>query len=664
MERDRGVSMRSGDDGASQGPLQDKPGVPQTDTSQPPKKSGEAAGIEDLSMTYGGEVVGRTLRECGIEAMFGIYGSIGLALESACQRGVSMYHFRHEQSAGFAADAYARCVQKPGLCYTSSAPGFANVVSAVAQAQSTLSPVVLLNGQHGTVGDGVNTIQEGYATEVLRPFSKWTHRCLDLDMLAHWTKRALTESVQYPPGPIVLEFPRNLLNTRGPDSQLKHVPAALTPEPTLPFGDPREVERVVRILRDAKRPMLVAGDGVYWSRGADALRAFAEYLSIPVHTRRTARGAVSETHALAISGGYRGPMLRDADVVCIVGLRATYLEEWFEPPDWPENAQYIQIQPTASEIWLGLPTTSAIVGASGPVLLQMLDAAKSMVSRPIERPEWTERLNTVRQRFRMREQEEIASWMKQRNQVHPHVLGASIAQVLDANSTIIYDSFTATGYLTDKLEARYAGQILDAGLHQPVGHGLGMAVGAQIARPGRQVLTLMGDGGFGISAMDMETLVRYRLPAVVVVLNNDSWARVSAGHDEFYPDMGSWDNTHGIRYDRMFQELDVHTEHCSSPEEMTPALDRAFSSGKPALVHVVGDATEIHPLRLRVAWGETWARKNLDQLPPTAKALLKRNASARSLRRVRKYWIDQGIHIPLQELAEMADFPLDQIDKE
>jgi acetolactate synthase-1/2/3 large subunit len=613
-------------------------------------------------MTYGGEIVGRTMKECGVEAMFGIYGSMGLALEAACQRGVTMYHFRHEQSAGFAADAYARCLQKPGVCFTSSAPGFANIVSPIAQAQSTLSPVVLLNGQHGTLGDGVNTIQEGYATDVLKTFSKWTHRCLDLDMLAHWTKRALVESTQYPQGPIVLEFPRNSLNTRGPDRKLKYAPASQTPEPTMPFGDPREIERVVQILRDAKRPLIVVGDGLYWSNGSDPLRAFAEYMSIPVNARRMARGALPESHPLAISGGFRSVMLRDADVVCIIGLRATYLEEWFEAPDWPRNARYIQIQPTCSDVWLGLATTNAVVGASGPVLGQMLDAAKSMTSGPIDRSAWVEKLKQARDRFKARENSEVERWKKFPGQVHPHVLGASIAQVLDGRSTVIYDSFSATGYLTDKLEAQYSGQILDAGMHQPVGHGLGMAIGAQIARPGRQVLTLMGDGGFGISALDMETLVRYKLPAVVVVLNNDSWARVAAGHDEFYPDMGSWDNTPGIRYDRMFKELGCHTEHCVTPEEMTPALDRAFASGKPALVHVVGDTTEIHPLRLRIAWGDTWTRNNLEQLPPAAKELLRRNGSARSIRRTHKYWIDQGITIPLEDLAAMAQFPLEKLD--
>lgn len=612
-------------------------------------------------MSYGGEVVGRALKENGVDSLFGIYGTLGLALEEACRQGVKWYHFRHEQSAGFAADAYARCLRKPGVCFSSSAPGFTNLVSPIAQAMGVQSPVVLLNGQHGVTGDGLNTIQEGQAHEVLKPFAKWTHRCLDWNTHSYWVRKALTESVQYPPGPVVLEFPRNSLNVRGRLRQQKYVPESKLARPAPSQGDPTTVERAVRLLSEAARPLLIAGDGVYWSDASEQLRQLAELLEIPVHSRRTARGAVREDHPLAFTGGYRSELLRNADVICIIGLRATWLEEWFEPPEWSTTAKYIQIQETSAEIWPGLPTEHAIVGSSSQVLRQMIEAAREQGARTSKREPWLAKLNEERARFKQRQQTVVERYSSPDKLLHPHVLGARIAEFLDSNATIIYDSFTATSFLTDKLEAKFAGQILDAGLHQPVGHGIGMAIGAQIARPGRQVLALMGDGGFGISAMDMETLLRYKLPAVIVLLNNSSWAGVAAGHDLFYPDMGSWENLPGIRYDRMFKELGCHTEHVERGEEITGALSRAFESGMPAIVHVIGDTHDVHPLRLRVAWGDTWSRNNIGQLPPGARALLKRSATPATIRRVQKFWADNGVHIPLDELAELAEFPKDQL---
>ena len=615
----------------------------------------------ESKITYGGKVVGRALKQGGVEAVFGIYGSINLAIEEANRLGVKMYHFRHEQSAGFAADAYARCLRRPGVCFSSSAPGFVNLVSPIAQAKGTLSPVVLLNGQHGISGDGLDTVQEGYATEVMKPFAKWTHRCLDWNLHSYWVTKALAESVQYPPGPVVLEFPRNSLNVRGPERQMKYLSEG-RPQPTWPHGDPREVERAVKLLLAAERPLLIVGDGVYWSDGMRALREFVEYLNIPVHSRRTARGAVPENHPLAFTGGYRAGLLRDADVICIVGLRATWLEEWFEPPEWTRSAKYIQVQETAAEIWPALATEVAVVGCSGPVLTQMLAAAKDLTKSPPGRDSWLAQLTDARTKFKSRQAENLERHLKSGKRVmHPEILGSRLAEFLDSSATIIFDSFTGTSFFTDKLEAKFAGQILDAGLHQPVGHGIGMCVGAQVARPCKPVVTLIGDGGFGISAMDMETLLRHKLPAVVVLLNNSSWAGVAAGHDLFYPDMGSWDNLSGIRYDRMFRELGCHTEHVEKPEEIVPALDRSFSSGKPAVVNVVGDTNDVHPFRLRICWGDAWTRGDIDSLPEGAKAQLRKAASPATIHRTRKFWLDNGVDIPAEELAAMADFPKEKL---
>jgi acetolactate synthase-1/2/3 large subunit len=242
----------------------------------------------------------------------------------------------------------------------------------------------------------------------------------------------------------------------------------------------------------------------------------------------------------------------------------------------------------------------------------------------------------------------------QRDLIAPDVLGSTLAEFLDDSATIIFDSFTGTAGLTDKLESKFAGQILDAGLHQPVGHGIGMAAGAQIARPGTQVAVMMGDGGFGISAMDMETLLRYKLPAVVVLLNNSSWSGVSAGQPQFYPEMGSWDNLPGIRYDRMFKELGCHGEHVERADEILPAFDRAFASGLPAVVNVVADAVDVHPLRMRICFGDVWTRGNYEKLPQSGRDQLARYSSTAQLRRVQKFWIDNGVDIPLADLERLA----------
>jgi acetolactate synthase-1/2/3 large subunit len=292
----------------------------------------------------------------------------------------------------------------------------------------------------------------------------------------------------------------------------------------------------------------------------------------------------------------------------------------------------------------------------------MIDCAKSMKVSLAGRTEWVEALAETKKRFKSNQKEVVKRYMSTKKQVHPHVLGAAIAEVLDQRATVIFDSYTATGYLTDKLEIDYAGEILDAGYHQALGQGIGMAIGAQIARPGRQVLALQGDGGFGISCMDMETLMRYKLPAVIVLFNNSTWAGRALDRRAYYPNMGSWDNLSGIRYDKMFSELGIHTEYVENPEDIRPALERSFNSGLPSLVHVVGETDELHPVRFRLNMIDIWTRGDINELPREAKAEFKK-ATPRTLLRVHKMGRDMGIHVPIEELAKLAELKIKDVKK-
>jgi acetolactate synthase-1/2/3 large subunit len=179
--------------------------------------------------------------------------------------------------------------------------------------------------------------------------------------------------------------------------------------------------------------------------------------------------------------------------------------------------------------------------------------------------------------------------------LHPAVLSRQILDFLDPSATIIYDAFTATQYMTDRVKARFAGQILDSGEFGAVGHGVGMGIGAQLARPGKQVLVLMGDGGMGVGAMDIETARRYNLPVVYLVSNNSMWTS-GLQHTFFGKTMGksSFGMMPDIRYDRMFEVMDCHAEHVEKPEQIRPALERAFNSGKTAVINAVMDESVRH----------------------------------------------------------------------
>lgn len=605
--------------------------------------------------TFGGKVIGEALVEEGVECLFGVHGAQWGSIEEACRLGAKLYHFRHEANAGFAADAYARCTRKPGVCFVSMAAGMSNMLAPLYHAKGCLSPLVVMASQHNPGKDALGALQEGYGERVFSDLCKWTHRVIDWRTDAFWVRKALRDAVHYPPGPIALSLTQSAMGGAGPDAQKHYVPRALSPVVPKSAGDPAYVELAVARLLAAERPVLIAGDGVYWSDAAHELKELAELLRIPTCTRRTARGALSERHPLAFTQDYRAGFVEHADLACLIGMQVTALDRWFEPPVWDARTKFVQIQEKPELVWYGLPTEATVVGSSKLVLRQMIDCARNLVKSTPERKVWLEQLEKTRRSVERR-REEVVKKQWDARPIHPDVLGAEICDFLDPTATLIYDSYTGSHYLTDKVVAEAEGHVLDAGLHQHLGHSIGMAIGAQIARPGRQVLAQIGDGGFGLSGMDMETMLRYRLPAVVVLLNNDSWGGRTIGGPLYLPQHGSWANLPDIRYDRMFAELGCHTEYVTEADQIRPALERAFNSGRPALVNVRCEATRTSRRLLPIWLVLTWMRGNFAQLPAEAQEELRRQPFA-MFRAAAAAAREDGCHVTAEELADMVGRP-------
>jgi len=282
--------------------------------------------------------IAKAFKEEGVEWYAGVHGGhmwqmmvqIGMA-------GIKMYHMRHEQSGVYCAEGWARTTGKPGVCFGTAGPGYGNMVSGMYQAHLTRSPVICLFGQHSTSEDGWGPFQEAYAEPVANHFTKWTKRVIDPAMAAYYVHKAFRDAMTYPMGPIGLEIPRNVVDEiAGDEDNLRGCPpAGHVAAPSQSAGDSQIVEKAVRMLIDAKRPIIVAGDGIFWSKAADELKEFVELLSIPVITRRMGRGAVPEEHPLAFGGGFRRPIQMQADVITILGLRMNSLEGFGQPPRYP-----------------------------------------------------------------------------------------------------------------------------------------------------------------------------------------------------------------------------------------------------------------------------------------------------------------------------------------
>jgi acetolactate synthase-1/2/3 large subunit len=551
----------------------------------------------DASEVDGGAIVARTLRAEGVDVCFALNGGhIWPILRHLRDNGIRMIHMRHEQSCAYAADAYARSSRRPGVLAVTAGCGLTNAVTGLCVAHLAGSAVVCLAGQHPTTEDGIGSFQEAYATEICGSFTKSAKRVLDWTTIARDVRAAFRAAQAWPVGPTVVELPTNVLYQQGAPARQRRGAQVFDPEAMRAMADPAAIERAVDLLCAAERPLVAAGDGVFWADAAEELRALAERLEIPVYARRAGQGALPETHPLAVRGAWKKPFTSRADVVLTVGFRFWSGEHFGEPPTWAGDAAYLQVDPMPLRIGAHVDAQVALVGDPKLVLRQLLAAAEARGSRVASRRHhaWLAEIGAVRERFDEARRAQEAE-VHEARPIHPARLVRELVDVLPADATVVVDSFTLSGWLSDWFQARFAGQVIDAGPLAPVGHGIGMAIGAQLARPGKPVVVVIGDGGLGIGGMEIETALRCKLPIVTVVWNNSSWGPSFDQMPLLRGHVDPFDMLPDLRYDRMFEAIGCHAEHVERPGEIRAALERALGAGKASVVNVLGDARVGHP---------------------------------------------------------------------
>ncbi|HTW89379.1 MAG TPA: thiamine pyrophosphate-binding protein [Candidatus Binataceae bacterium] len=545
----------------------------------------------------GGALVARVMRENRVRYCFTINGGhLFPILANLRSNDIKMIHMRHEQTTAYAADAYSRISGEAGVCMVTAGCGLTNAVTGLCVAGLTSSAVVCISGQHPNTEDHLGSFQEAYGSEVVQSFSKYTKRVTDWSTIEFDVRSAFREAISPPQGPALVEIPQNVLYHGDDESRQRRGARPFTVDDVRSAGEPAKIDRTLEMLVAAERPLIAGGDGLFWSQAAPELKEFVELTSIPVYTRRAGQGAVSEEHPLAIRGAFKKPFTGRADVVLALGFRFWSGEHFGQPPTWTDKARYIQVDPTATRIGWQVNADLPIVGDPKLVLRQLITRAKELKLdfSKNRNSQWVREIAEVRSNFiRMIQENEKKS--HDNRPLHPARLTRDLVSVLDKNATVIIDSFTLSGWMSQWFNCRFPGQVVDAGPLAPVGHGVGMAIGAQLARPGAQIVAVMGDGGIGIGGFDMETAARYKLPIICLLWNNSSWGPSFESMPLLKDRVEPFDMLPKIRYDKIFAEMGCYGENVESPDELIPALERAFKSGKTACINVIGDKTVGHP---------------------------------------------------------------------
>jgi len=537
---------------------------------------------------HGGRLVAKRLRAAGVSKLFSLSGGHLFSIYDGCrEEGIDIVDVRHEQSAAFAAEGWAKATRRIGVCALTAGPGVTNGMSALASAQANGSPMLVLGGRAPAGRWGMGSLQEIDHVPFVAPLTKLARTADATAAIPGLIDEAIATALEPPTGPTFLDFPLDHVFTEAPVAEAEPPPVF---DP-LAAGPAEGVERAAELLRRAERPVAMAGTGLYWAHGERALQRLCEELRIPVFLNGLARGCVPADHELFFSRA-RGTALKEADVALVIGVPMDFRLGF--GGSFGEETEIVVVgsaeperphpRPVAAELYGGVPATLEALcaaGAGGP-----------------DRVAWLGSLREVENERRAAEHSELSD---PRAPLHPMRVYGELAQVLDRDAIVIGDGGDFVSYAGRMVETYEPGCWMDPGPYGCLGSGPGYAMAAKLARPDRQVCLLLGDGAFGFSGLEFDTMVRHGIPVVGVLGNNGIWALEKHPMEFLYGYSVAADLQPGLRYDRVVEALGGHGELVERPDELRPALERAFASGRPALVNVLTDPGVAYPRKSNLA---------------------------------------------------------------
>jgi len=548
-------------------------------------------------MIHGGWLVAQALKKEGVEAVFTLSGGHIAAIYDGCLReGIRVIDTRHEQAAVHAAEGWAKCTRTPGVALLTAGPGVTDGVTGVANAYLAGSPVLIIGGAAPLGLWDRGALQEMNQLDLLRPITKWTRTVHETSRLAEYVASSFRQMLSGKPGPVFLEMPMDILNNFA-DTETFFNPGE--PEHYRTGGqsglgapDPNLVVKAAELLGKSQRPVIMAGTAVWWCDAAEPLRQLAERVQAPVFLNGAGRGCLPPTHPLFFTSARR-KALEGADTILAIGTRMDFRLNHGQPPLIPANANIIWFDLASEGVGVNRGAAVGLVGDVGLSMCQLNEATGQL-----KHDEWLEHIRAEENKAQQRDSAVLNS---DAVPIHPMRFCREIRDFIDEDTTVIGDGGDIVSYGARVINVARPGYWLDAGPMGCLGTGTGYAIAAQLARPGQKVLILHGDGAFGLNGMEFESMVRQKLPVVSIIGNDGAWGQIKHPQKAIVGHTTAAELSPGIRYDRMVEALGGYGELVERPEDIRPALERAFASGLPACVNVLIDPNKPYGRSTNVA---------------------------------------------------------------
>jgi acetolactate synthase I/II/III large subunit len=528
---------------------------------------------------HGGRLAVEVLQRHGVDTMFTLSGGhLFVLYDGAVQAGLRLVDVRHEQSATFAAEGWAKVTRRLGCAALTAGPGVTNGVSAMTAARMNGSPVVVLGGRAPQQRWGAGSLQELDHVPIVATVTKTAATATSPASIVQEVNAACVAARTPHRGPTFVDIPLDVFGPAAVDLPSVDADAARGDAPGVDA-----IGRVAALVDAASRPVLVAGGDVYWAHAEAPMRAFAEAARVPVFVNGMGRGTLPADHELAFSRA-RSMALKEADLVLVAGTPLDFRLGFGRFGD----AQVVHLCDAKTEVAPHATLAASTAGDLAPTFDGLADAG----APPGAHEDWIARLRAEEQIKRAAEQPSLVA---DTSPIKPARVYGELRKRLDRDAIVIGDGGDFVSYAGKLVESYEPGTFLDPGPYGCLGMGPGYALAAGVAHPGRQVVLLLGDGAIGFALGDFESLVRHGVNVTAIVGNNGIWGlekhpmRALFGYDVVA------DLAPGIRYDKVVEALGGNGELVDAPGEIGPALDRAFATPGVSLVNVLTDPGDAYP---------------------------------------------------------------------
>nr|XP_002716230.4 2-hydroxyacyl-CoA lyase 1 [Oryctolagus cuniculus] len=586
---------------------------PRTSRWKMPGSDLQERGERSDEQVSGAKVIAQALKEQDVRYLFGVVGIPVTEIAVAAQElGLRYIGMRNEQAACYAASTIGYLTGRPGVCLVVSGPGLIHALGGMANANMNCWPLIVIGGSSERSQETMGAFQEFPQVEACRLYSKFSARPSSVEAIPSVIEKAVRSSIYGRPGACYVDIPADFVNLQVNVDSIKYKECCLPPPVSM--ADTSAVCQAASVIRSARQPLLIVGKGAAYARAEESIRKLVEQCKLPFLPTPMGKGVVPDNHPNCV-GAARSRALQHADVIVLFGARLNWILHFGLPPRYQPDVKFIQVDICAEELGNNVKPAVTLLGDINAVTKQLLEQlTKPLWQYPPESKWW----KTLREKMKSNEalSQELAS--KKSLPMNYYTVFYHVQEQLPQDCFVVSEGANTMDIGRTVLQNYLPRHRLDAGTFGTMGVGLGFAIAAALVakdrNPGQRVICVEGDSAFGFSGMEVETICRYNLPIVILVVNNngiyqgfdaDTWKEMLEFQDATVraPPMCLLPNSH---YEQVMTAFGGKGYFVQTPEELQKSLKQALAdTTKPCLINIL-----IEPQSTRKAQDFHWLTRS------------------------------------------------------